>query len=276
MRLRRGRPPYPGPITPAEARVLELIRDGRSNAEIAVRLGLSVNTVRYHVSNLLTKAEAKTRAELRGWEPSREPSGSGARRIRGGALMLSLAKWGAAAACVTGIAVAGLVAFSSFQFEDDGPPFAATLASPTATPTPFEGVVVGDVGRTAGGYEIVEASTQQAFELADHARLSESVGQRVVVFGRVEGSRIVTRRVEPLEEGRVVSCWGVLKRDGLAYALDGGVCKGFQLTSNDAARMVNFVSEKVTMPVAACSVTRDGRLDEPRISLFGDPTPAAC
>ena len=35
---RRGRPPHPGVLTPAEWRVLEELREGRTNAEIAVRL----------------------------------------------------------------------------------------------------------------------------------------------------------------------------------------------------------------------------------------------
>ncbi|NIR62070.1 MAG: helix-turn-helix transcriptional regulator, partial [Gammaproteobacteria bacterium] len=40
----RGRPPHPDVLTPAEWRVLEHVRDGRSNAEIAERLGLSLHT----------------------------------------------------------------------------------------------------------------------------------------------------------------------------------------------------------------------------------------
>jgi hypothetical protein len=57
-------------VTPAEARVLELVREGKNNAEIAVRLGLSVNTVRFHVSNLLSKAGVTSREELGKWRPT--------------------------------------------------------------------------------------------------------------------------------------------------------------------------------------------------------------
>src|SRR6185312_13803136 len=70
MGTNRGPPPHPEPVTPAEAKVLELVREGMHNAEIAVRLGLSVNTVRYHVSNLLTKAGVESREALAKWEPS--------------------------------------------------------------------------------------------------------------------------------------------------------------------------------------------------------------
>lgn len=74
MRHERGRPPHPELLTPAEQRVLAELRSGRPNAEIAVRLGVSVNTVRYHVSNILAKLELPNRAALRSWdgEPRRK------------------------------------------------------------------------------------------------------------------------------------------------------------------------------------------------------------
>jgi DNA-binding CsgD family transcriptional regulator len=77
MEGKRGRPPYPQQVTPAESRVLELVRAGVPNAEIAVRLGLSVNTVRYHVSNLLSKAGVPDRKALACWQPRDEQSGRG-------------------------------------------------------------------------------------------------------------------------------------------------------------------------------------------------------
>lgn len=61
---RRGRPPYPGTFTPAEERVRQALRGGRSNAEIAASLGLSTETVKYHVANMLSKTGAADRIEL--------------------------------------------------------------------------------------------------------------------------------------------------------------------------------------------------------------------
>jgi DNA-binding NarL/FixJ family response regulator len=43
--------------------VLRLIAGGETNAEIAHRLGLSVNTVERHVSNLYRKIDARGRAD---------------------------------------------------------------------------------------------------------------------------------------------------------------------------------------------------------------------
>lgn len=68
MTSRIGRPPHPDVLTPAEWRVLEQVRAGHPNAEIAVRLGISVNTVKYHVANMLAKLEVPDRAALAEWD----------------------------------------------------------------------------------------------------------------------------------------------------------------------------------------------------------------
>jgi DNA-binding NarL/FixJ family response regulator len=50
-------------LTSREREVLELIAEGRSNAEIAGRLVLSQKTVRNHVSNVFTKLQVLDRAQ---------------------------------------------------------------------------------------------------------------------------------------------------------------------------------------------------------------------
>ena len=70
-RRQRGRPPYPL-LTPSEERVLAHVRRGLTNAEIAVRLGVSLDAVKYHVSNMLGKLGLQNREQLAAWrEPSR-------------------------------------------------------------------------------------------------------------------------------------------------------------------------------------------------------------
>ncbi|MCR4469863.1 MULTISPECIES: LuxR family transcriptional regulator [unclassified Burkholderia] len=44
------------PLTPREAEVLELLRRGLSNSEIAARLGIGLGTSRRHVSRAMLKA----------------------------------------------------------------------------------------------------------------------------------------------------------------------------------------------------------------------------
>lgn len=53
-----------GSLTLREREVLALIAGGASNLVIAARLGISLATVRSHVSHLLAKMGGKTRAEL--------------------------------------------------------------------------------------------------------------------------------------------------------------------------------------------------------------------
>jgi DNA-binding NarL/FixJ family response regulator len=51
------------PLSPRERELVELLAAGLSNKGIARRLGLSVNTVKYHLASVFTKLEARTRAE---------------------------------------------------------------------------------------------------------------------------------------------------------------------------------------------------------------------
>jgi DNA-binding CsgD family transcriptional regulator len=52
------------PLSPRERDVLRLVASGARNRAIAERLGITENTVKFHVSNLLRKAGAVSRSEL--------------------------------------------------------------------------------------------------------------------------------------------------------------------------------------------------------------------
>jgi DNA-binding CsgD family transcriptional regulator len=51
-------------LTPTETKIAYLVADGRSNPEIAAELFLSRNTVQTHVSHILAKLGARSRAEI--------------------------------------------------------------------------------------------------------------------------------------------------------------------------------------------------------------------
>ena len=135
----RGRPPHPGILTTAEQRVLEELRRGGTNAEIAARLGVTLDAVKFHISNMLGKLQLENREQLAAWRP--EP-----RRRLFGLLALPAALepvgrvlvWaGVAAAGAAAVAVVAvvLIVLSSLDGSEQQLAFA-----PTATPTPAPAV----------------------------------------------------------------------------------------------------------------------------------------
>lgn len=50
-------------MTPREREVLTLLAEGRSNAEISLALGISANTVKWHLRHLFERFDASTRTE---------------------------------------------------------------------------------------------------------------------------------------------------------------------------------------------------------------------
>src|SRR5579863_9270290 len=77
---RRGRPPWPDVLTPAEWRVVDAVRHGMSNPLIARRQGVSVDAVKFHLSNALAKLGVENRRQLRRWTGVRQESALGATR----------------------------------------------------------------------------------------------------------------------------------------------------------------------------------------------------
>lgn len=61
-------------LTPAEWEVVEAVRHGSSNPQIARRRGVSTNAIKYHVANALHKLGFASRAELRRWDGVRKDS----------------------------------------------------------------------------------------------------------------------------------------------------------------------------------------------------------
>jgi len=64
---KRGRPPFDDALTPAEWRIVEAVRHGLTNSQIAKARGVSQDAVKYHVANAVQKLGLVGRKALRQW-----------------------------------------------------------------------------------------------------------------------------------------------------------------------------------------------------------------
>jgi DNA-binding CsgD family transcriptional regulator/catechol 2,3-dioxygenase-like lactoylglutathione lyase family enzyme len=63
----KGRPRWNDVLTPAEWRTVHAVQHGMTNREIAARRGISIDAVKYHVTNVLQKLGLSGRHALRKW-----------------------------------------------------------------------------------------------------------------------------------------------------------------------------------------------------------------
>ena len=63
-----GRPRHDDVLTPAEWKVAEQVRQGMTNRRIADRMGVSIDAVKFHVGNALSKLSFSSREQLRLWD----------------------------------------------------------------------------------------------------------------------------------------------------------------------------------------------------------------
>lgn len=64
---KRGRPPYPEPLTPRQQEALKLVREGLTNPQIARRLGISHDGAKYLVSEVLGRLGVSSRRDAARW-----------------------------------------------------------------------------------------------------------------------------------------------------------------------------------------------------------------
>lgn len=135
----RGRPPHPEVLTPREQQVLDLLRQGLTNPQIADRLGITLDGAKYHVSEILGKLGVSSREEAAEWTPSRRPWWAAAFAPIGRLADTFAVKIAASAVVATGLAGLGVLIWG-------------VLASDARSKTfdLFPGVYVLDV--KSGGY----------------------------------------------------------------------------------------------------------------------------
>lgn len=119
--------------------MLEELRRGGTNAEIAVRLGLSPETVKTHIASMLGKLDLADRHELAAWTPAPERDSLGARLALPtafGSLTRPLPWVGAGAAALAGVAVLVVVLVALVGDGDPAPvqPTPAETLQPSPSP----------------------------------------------------------------------------------------------------------------------------------------------
>ncbi len=133
----RGRPRHPGILTPAEQRVLEELRRGGTNAEIAARLGITLDAVKFHISNMLGKLALENRRELAAWRPEPRRRLFGLLAVPGALEPLGrVLVWAGVAAAGTAAVAVVAVVLLVLSTLDDGEQQLAQAPTATATPTP--------------------------------------------------------------------------------------------------------------------------------------------
>lgn len=128
---RRGRPPHPDVLTPREWDVLTLVRDGLTNPQIADRLGITMDAVKYHVSEILSKLDLSSREEAAAWQP--EPPERPVLRpvwARALARWWPALAWAGAAAVLVGL---GILLYGVLRDSGDDNDSVDNTGSPTAT-----------------------------------------------------------------------------------------------------------------------------------------------
>lgn len=114
---RRGRPAYPDVLTPREWEVLGLLREGLSNEQIAERLGITLRTAKFHVSEILSKLGVATREQAAAWTQEERP------RARGWVAWPLAVRIAGALVVVAAVAGLGLLAWGVLRTSggEDGP-----------------------------------------------------------------------------------------------------------------------------------------------------------
>ncbi|HLF78844.1 MAG TPA: helix-turn-helix transcriptional regulator [Dehalococcoidia bacterium] len=134
----RGRPKTEGILTPRELEVLELIRTGRSNREIADELDISLAGAKFHVSEIISKLGVTTREEAATWR--QEPRARLISPHWGGGSWFWFTPRVLAAAVMTPLVIVGLGLLTIGFRSDHSPSSFRGVAqdSPTSQPQAFE------------------------------------------------------------------------------------------------------------------------------------------
>ncbi|HEX5140735.1 MAG TPA: helix-turn-helix transcriptional regulator [Dehalococcoidia bacterium] len=161
--MRRGRPRHDDVLTPREWEVLSLLREGLTNEQIAGRLGITFDTAKFHVAEILGKLGVETRQQAAAWQgrprPVPSPAGFGAWLHRvGQASPLRIAAGTVIVA--SGLAMLGLAGGLVLMYSRDAEPPPAETQDRTgdeALDALIDSVLTGDAPSLASRFAGVTA-----------------------------------------------------------------------------------------------------------------------
>ena len=245
--------------------MLALVREGLPNSEIATRLGVTINTVRFHVSNLLAKSGSPDRVALRSWNPG--TGDAPPRRLP--ALGLPFLKPFSVAAGGAGAVAAGIVLIIAASGRSEEP---LPVPHSDEAVVAYPGAVVGTLSRNSGGLVVTEPGGS-SFKLTSEMTFARWVGSQVFILGEVEGDSLTPMSGSAV--GPYSRCAGVLTETAGKLSVGGG-CGGMELSGVPVERLLSLRSEKVTVTILPCTESRGGRLQAPPIDAFGEERPHTC
>jgi DNA-binding CsgD family transcriptional regulator len=131
----RGRPRHDDILTPREWEVLDLLRQGLTNEQIASRLSVTHDTAKFHVSEILGKLGVQSRHEAARWAGRQRvlrTLGLPATLLR---KLTSVPAWKLAGGAIIAAAAVGLGALAAGVFLTDPSAGPEEALAPTVTPT---------------------------------------------------------------------------------------------------------------------------------------------
>ena len=133
----RGRPRHDDILTPREWEVLDLLREGLTNEQIAARLGVTHDTAKFHVSEILSKLGVESRQEAARWAGRQRVLRTLGLPVALLRKLTSIPAWKLAGGAVIASVAVGLGALAAGVFlTDSATAPEEEAAAPTVTPTP--------------------------------------------------------------------------------------------------------------------------------------------
>ena len=180
-----------------------------------------------------------------------------------------------AAAAVASIAVVAIAGFA-VRPEADTVTDADTVVDTAEEEQPGGQpiAVVGEMQRNGASLTLIEEGTGRAHQVRDELNMGRKAGQLVFLLGVREGGEI--RPTAGSVVGPLSRCSGVLVATADGYFIKGGSCDGVEVVDVSPSRLLALQSESVTVTVLPCTLTRDGRLVNPHMTLAGEGGQPSC